>query len=305
MRVLIHNYSTSQTTEPLYLTEAFNAIEGVTANIWSAQVNASTFDVFDSFKPDLFITDIKMISNDVIKYLSSAPNIEMLVNVSDARQEHIDQAKDVFNENNINCPFMFFNNPNEFNTLKRKGIDLASLMLGADIYLSKQNVDSPDYSADLGVFSDYDARDRLSEEVSNFRTYHFLSSSEDLAGEVDISMHHMHTYSLFPKYKKSIVTTKEPTIPQSFFDSIIYGNDTYIMPRYENQRDKLSETMKKVLGVGFDLTSLDSEIDFSLLKRKVLESHTCLSRAKRICEKLKRNEVADKLQEEIEFLSWV
>ena len=118
-------------------------------------------------------------------------------------------------------------------------------------------------------------------------------------------MHHMHTYSLFPKYKKSIVTTKEPTIPQSFFDSVIYGNDTYIMPRYENQRDKLSETMKKVLGVGFDLTSLDSEIDFPLLKRKVLESHTCLSRAKRICEKLKRNEVADKLQQEIEFLSWV
>ena len=69
MRVLIHNYSTSQTTEPLYLTEAFNAIEGVTANIWSAQVNASTFDVFDSFKPDLFITDIKMISNDIFYFL--------------------------------------------------------------------------------------------------------------------------------------------------------------------------------------------------------------------------------------------
>ncbi len=304
MRVLIHNYSTPQSTEPLYLTEAFNAIDGVTANIWSPQVDASTFDVFDSFKPDLFITDIKFISNDIIKYLSSSPNLQIIVNVSDAQQEHIDQAKQVFEDNNINCPFLFFNNANDFNKLKRKGVDLVSLMFGADIYLGKQNINSPEFKADLGVFSDYDARDRLDDVVSDYRVHHFLSSNEELAGDVDIAMHHMHTYALFPKYGKSIVTTKESVIPQSFFDSVIYGNETYILPRYEGQRDKLSETLKKVLNVGFDLTSLDSEIDFTLLRRRVLESHTCLSRAKRICEKLKQDEIAKLLQQEIEFLSW-
>ena len=60
MKILFHNYSNSTSTEPIYL---YNALQkcGVESFIW-ADPNMSAYDVFDTTKPDVFVTHFKTFS---------------------------------------------------------------------------------------------------------------------------------------------------------------------------------------------------------------------------------------------------
>ena len=55
MKILFHNYSSSTSTEPLYLHNALQKC-GVESVIWG-DPNMSAYDVFDTTKPDVFVVD--------------------------------------------------------------------------------------------------------------------------------------------------------------------------------------------------------------------------------------------------------
>ena len=68
MQVLIQNYATSRSTEPLYFSETLNEV-GVRAILWQ-NPEVGAFDMFDTVQPSLFVTNYKLITNDIIKYLT-------------------------------------------------------------------------------------------------------------------------------------------------------------------------------------------------------------------------------------------
>ena len=301
MKVLIQNYASPDSTEPLYICEALNSLDGVEANIWSASENSSVFDAFDTIKPEMFITHFGYMTNDVVKYLSNNKRIEMLVNVTGATQEVIDQFDEMVSSKNINCPLAFYNTPSSLNLILQRKVKLLSILHGADIYLSQQSVDTPEYEADLAIISNYDVKDRMSEITNSFDTYHYLSTNQEIAGEVDIVAPAMHLYGLYKRYKNILITQDTLCVPQVLFDSIFYGNNVFYLPKYDSQKEKMTGILKSSLKTDENITDMENK-NASLIKDKIISSHTCLSRVKRMFSKIKHSEIAKQIDEQIKGL---
>ncbi len=305
MKTLIQNYANTESTEPLYICESLNDLEGEEANIWTPD-GSSAFDAFDTTKPDVFITHFGYLTNDILKYLSQNNNIELLVNVTGATQDVIDQLDDIVDSSGINCPFVFYNSPSAFNTIKQRKTKMINIMLGADIYLSKQSVETPEYKADLAVISNYTVKGRLSDITDGFDVHHFLSTNQELANEVDIVAPTMHLYGLYGKYENILVTQDTQDIPQVLFDSILYGKNVFFLPKYESQKDKMYEVLDSSLKAPLPLIDTDPKEEWEekalAVKNKVLSSHTCLSRVKRLASKLQNKDLVSKIEKKIKDL---
>ena len=110
MKILLQNYATSDTSEPLYISECVNSLAGLESFLWKDN-SVSAFDMFDVIQPTTFITHYSLLSKDIIKYLSGNNKIECVLNVTGAEQQHIDMIDEIVATNKIQCPFIFTNQP--------------------------------------------------------------------------------------------------------------------------------------------------------------------------------------------------
>ena len=289
MQVLIQNYATSRSTEPLYFSETLNEV-GVRAILWQ-NPEVGAFDMFDTVQPSLFVTNYKLITNDIIKYLATNPGIDCVINVTDATQQHIDTVVSVFANNRISCPFMFTNYPKELNTLIGSTIPIVSIMHGVDCYLPSQNIDIPDYNIQLGVFTDTPESASINEVTNGIDTYHKISYEEDSQGG-DIIATAMHLYPLFGKYDQCVII-EEDYVPQSFFDSLFYGNETYLISKLKPLKSMgLPDNILR--GDSSPLPSV-GEVDFTSIKATVRDKHTCHNRVSSILDNLKCSDLSKKV----------
>ena len=301
MQAIIQNYATANSTEPLYISECLNAIDGCKATVWNDS-QASVFDIFDIVKPDVFITHYRMLSSDVIKYLSGS-NIECSFNMTGAQQEHIDQMDEMLRSHKINCPFMFTNQPQRFNMLLQRKTKLISIMHGADIFLPAQEVALPEYNLDMCLITNYKGdAERLTELLDNYSCYHTVSTDPELADHVDINMPTMSLYAAYPRYKKIVITHESNYMPQYFFDSLLYGNETYFFTRHKAQQEKTDSVVKDILNTKQSLVCEYDEIergsvDFTKIRKNLLMKHTCVNRVKRMLSRLKCGVIADQLDD--------
>jgi len=263
--------------------------------------------MFDVIQPTTFITHYSLLSKDIIKYLSGNNKIECVLNVTGAEQQHIDMIDEIVATNKIQCPFIFTNQPLKLNSLLQRSVKLISIMHGADIFLPNQNIEAPEYSIDLGVISNYSLKDRFKSLVKKHDTYHYISSDEKLADEVDIISPALHLYKLYNKYKKIVITQESMHVPQSIFDAIFYGNEVYYNPKYDSQKERMDTVVKHILKsrqsmvCGFN-EIMSNDIDFKRIKNLVVSHHTCLSRVKRLLSKLNCSEANLKLDSSIQEL---
>ena len=299
MQALIQNYATPNSTEPLYVSECLNAIDDCKSTVWNSN-QISAFDIFDIVQPDVFITHYRMLSNDLIKYLSGS-KIECVFNITDAQQDHIDQLDEVFRSHKIKCPFIFTNQPRLFNTLLQRKTKLISVMHGADIFLPAQGITLPEYQLEMGLITNYKCdTERLNKLLGHYSCYHTLSTDQELSNHVDISTSAMPLYAIYNRYKKMIITHESNYIPQYFFDSLLYGNETYYLTRHSGQQEKTNGVIKEMLQTKCSLACDHDEIekgkiDFAKLRNQLLTKHTCANRVKRILSRLSCNVLADKL----------
>jgi len=299
MKVLLQNYVTSSVTEPLYISECVNALEGCEATVWSPN-DVSVYDIFDIVKPDLFITHYSFISEDLIKYLSGSKKTTAVFNVTMAQQEHLDKLDDMIFTNKIQCPFMFTNQPVLLNNLLERKTKLISIMHGADIFLGRQRNDPPDYEIDLGFLSGYPASDKMVEFAQNYNTYHHLTQNEQIREGVDLYLPAVAMYSLFSKYKTTVVSMDNMYIPQSFFDAVLYGNSVYYHSKYDSQTEKMNSTLQSLfktsdsLACDFDKI-VANKCNAKLIRKSLLSRHTCIHRTKRLFSYLKCSEIEREL----------
>ena len=293
MKVLIQNYTTNSTTEPLYISECVNSVDGCEAAVWNK--NVSAYDMFDIVEPDLFITHLSLLTPDIIKYLSQNKSISAIFNVTMVEQMHVDQLDSMVSENKIQCPFFFTNQPKILNRLRQKNIKLVSIMHGADIFLSQQQPVGFDYDIELGIVSNYEVGDRFKDLVDNFNSYHYLTQNTKLTEGFDISIPVMQMYSLWNKYRKIVITMDDMYLPQSFFDAIVYGNDVFYHPKYGSMKGKMNSNLQSMLGISQSLSCSFEQIvsgqDHSDVKKKILDRHTCAHRVKRMFSQLNCSEI--------------
>jgi len=303
MKVLVQNYATSSITEPLYISEAINSIRGCEATVWSDQ-NVSSYDMFDITKPDIFITHYRLLTEDTIKYLTNHKNVRFLLNITSAQQDHVDIASRIVADNKIDCPFFFTNQPALLNKLVEKTTKIMSVMHGADVFLSKQKTEVPDYELDLGLLSNYSIGNRFDDFLENFNTYHLITQNEELSKEVDVSLSEFRMHAVYNKYKTLVITQDSMSLPQSFFDAVLYGNKVLLHSKYESQTDKMNSAIQSLLKVNDSLSIatdkiIDSKIDTDRIKSQVLSGHTCLHRVRRLFSKLKCSELDTALSQMI------
>ena len=270
-------------------------------------LSGGVFDMFDTFKPDIFIAHAGALTADILKYLVSNRRIECIFNITGSQQENLDALDTLVKQNGIRCPFFFTNQPESLNSLLQRNTKLISVMHGADIFLSEQPVDIEEYKIDLGVFTNYDIKDRLNEFFSEYESYHVISSLEDLSGVVDVVVPPIGIHKIYGNYSRNIIATENLCVPQSLFDSLLYGNKTYLKPKYSSQDSKGNEVIQSALNLGDDIMAPDlvyirkeDVLDFNKIRSLVLKNHTCLSRVKTIFSNLKCRPVETAMDKMIE-----
>ena len=287
MRILIHNYTSILSTEPMYLARSFEIV-GHEVHLWN-DPNASVFDTFDQFKPDLFITHFQFINNDCIKYLSQNKDIQLVVNCTGATTDQLKSVAANILENNINCPVLFTNAGAGLKYAKTEKIRMESVLPGLDVFLPPQVL--PDYKLDIGVVA-LEPNETIDKAIKNKDTYHLLklTTSDERDKNFDMPVNILNLRSLYSKYKEiTFATPMSIVFSQLFYEATFYADKVSF---------KLTEEEQPMFDSFLQQVFKEEQTDdiSNALKSQIKSNHTCISRAARLCKFLKDSETKLKLE---------
>jgi hypothetical protein len=266
MKFLIYDYSTPWNTEPLYFNESLNKLShiGVESHIFDK--NMSIFDNFDYVKPEVFITAIQHLNNDIISYLQNTPNrlFTLVINTNNANEKVIKEL----NSHLKSLPIKFL----LFGTKKiEETKEYAQIMQCADIFSYSDTKLKFNINKLIFVDSKEDLVDYDNE------TYHYTSTNFDLKKDVDFMLTAAQFKSIYKNYDKIIFKDINYIGSQVAFDAIFSGTKV-IFDTKEDSTDTLNHIFK---GQKF-LSS-------------VKQHHTCLNRTKGLLSGLSLNDLAQEV----------
>ena len=195
MKVLLQNYSSPLSTEPMYFYRCLNHA-GIATSLWS-DPRTSAFDAFDMFKPDIFIGHWKFLTSDVVKYLSQNKSIQTTLNVSFATQEDIEKIDQVLDSSNVSVDFLFTNQHEALYKLKSK-YKLVNIVPAADVFIPTDS-SLKDWKNECAILSTTPHKMFL-EACKNQEVYHKLCFGTQ-SDAFDISVDIQSLPSLVPNYK--------------------------------------------------------------------------------------------------------
>lgn len=286
MKILIQNYSSTLSTEPMYLDSCFNNTEKlIQSNIWDTN-SISTFDAIDKTSPNIILCHYSApVLNDVFKYLSKNSNIELVLNITGIQQKHLDILENLIEMNSINCPLLITNihkSIYEVKSTKRRKI--FNLLPAVDLFIPVFN-NVPDYSIEAAVISD--SKDIASKNL-NFKTYHKIGigTNDDF---FDFSVRVSNMVSLYKRYQKIILASTLPTTFSQFFFDAIYHSNKVVLKTNDDKK------MGEIIGELFEPGEEDEDMA-SIVKNQIKTKHTCYNRAARLMKELKNEQAAKILQ---------
>lgn len=287
MKILIQNYTSLLSTEPMYIAKSLELAEQEVF-LWN-DPNMSAFDVFDSFKPDVFLTHYHFLNQDAVKYLSQNKKIQCVLNISGITNEDLEKVTDVIEKEGINCPFVFTNAHQLLPKPKSSKIKVESILPGVDIFLPEQQF--PDYDLDLGVIG-LEMNKEIEDYVAETETYHLLklTTSPEQDKNFDMPINIITMRSLYSKYKEIMIATGMNVIfSQVFYDAITHSKKVTF---------KIDKEEQPLLDQFLASTFMEEETEdlSSALKRQIKTRHTCVSRAARFCKFLKDSDTKLKLE---------
>lgn len=284
MRILFHNYSNEVTTEPLYLFQALRQ-SGLDAHIW-ADKRVSAFDIFDRVKPDVFVSHYRNITPDVMKYLEQAPNINLVLNVTDISEAQMKDVEAYLTSKNIKVPLVFTNNfsykPRPFTKFKCERLypafDLFRIRQQPETVLCKEAVLSLEYN------------DFLEEQLKDKDVYHLVQVTEGEKNEhFDLRVNASSIQELAQYYHKfTLCGNTDLCSSQLFFD--LNFNAHNITVQVEDD-----ENFNKFLSDIF--VDGDTEGDIGKqIKNQLKSRHTPFHRAATFCKYLKAKDEMSKVE---------
>lgn len=283
MITLVYNYASNGSTEPLYLQKCISEAGG-TSHLW-ADDNISTFDIFDSIKPDVFICHFSRFTTDMLKYLSSHKNISIVLNITGATDEHIQSIDQAFSSNNINCPFFFTNTHKLIRTVNTKR-ELKYILPGIDVFLPK--LTPPLFNADA-CYITTEKSDLLSKFVQDDgkESYHLISIGN---GEgFDIQLNIKDLISFFDKYKVcNIVGSIDFVMSQMFYEASFRSKGISLRVS-DKDHDKITEIFKSLF-----VEEQGKNIG-DVVRQQLKHSHNCFNRTSQLVRALRDEELASKI----------
>lgn len=294
MKVLIQDYSSFFSTEPMYLDRCFNDTREVQSALWNTK-QISTFDVLDRFTPDVLICHGSTKSlNDIFRYLQGNNNIELIINITGLNEMNISLLESIISKHNFKCPFFISNYHEELYQYKEQNIKIVNLLPAVDLFLKAPPV--VDFDIQAGIIS-RSRKDLVEQECKKYGTHHKLTiqgapSKDDF---FDIPVNIMNLTGLYDKYQNVIIADDISFVfSQLFFDSTLKSKRTIL-------RTDQDEKVNKILASLFHEDESGDDIS-NIIKRQVKEKHTCLNRAAKILRALNNESAAQKLQKVSESL---
>ena len=275
MRVLIDNYSSRTSTEPIYFEQTMKRV-GIEAVVWNRN-QISTYDVFDRVQPDLFITHYNHLDNDIIKYLfGSTKPLDLVLNVTGLDEEKsvaLNQLLKDLKTKKVNVPFVFSNTPEGIPEARLKDFKTHSILPGADLFIPNHSGLDFEIGTAMLYMGDLEGKPyKVQNNSGEHETYHNIEIGEKTEFS-DFSATAVDMMPLYSKYKQiCFIGRPEYLVSQLLFDSKIRHDNVKLVS--DNQ-----ERLDTILG-GVCKTNLASPQD-------IKTRHTCLHRTKRLLSKLK------------------
>jgi hypothetical protein len=285
MRTLVYDYSSSMSTEPSYIVNCIKSAGGE-AELWTNRA-ISAYDMFDSYKPDVFICHFTNISQDIAKYLNAHKNVSLVLNVTGASQEAIRVLEENITNNGISCKFMFTNVPYEVTPIIGNKIKVTNILPGLDVFQKKQ--ESVLFNIGTAVVSTQplEAMDAVTEGLD---TYHLLSLSNN--EDYDISVDIGALISIYDKYERFILADALPIVTSQVFFETAYRAKFIKVELNKSDRDKFERFLKRIF------SGQDSVQDIgNVVKEQIAQNHHCYKRVARLVKQMGDEELAKTLSE--------
>ena len=288
MKTLFQNYCSVLSTEAMYMQRCLQEL-GQESHMWSEQ-NQSVFDTFDMVNPEVFITHFRSLSQDALKYLAGSKKIDLVLNVTGASDQDVEQIQEVVKQANINMPLMFTNLYDSTNNLQKTRRDVKGIYPAADVFIP--NLATPPYKLDTCFFA-LDNNELLKDLRKNEKgDYHVVSFNPNHPEDnyCDMTLDVTSAVTFYDKYKKSyLVGDINFVSSQILFDSILKSDSVKI--KVPDQQQKMLDSIFATLfkeSEGADMTSI--------IKSQVKSRHNCFRRTARLARLLKNNELSSKLE---------
>ena len=296
MRVLIQDYSSPNSTEPMYLCQSFNSI-GIQAALWNSD-RISAYDIFDSFQPNLFIAHFTRVTSDCVKYLTQNQHIKCALNMTGAQQNHVEQLDGIIRNTGLNCQFIFTSTPKDMNKLKSTVVEVVELLPAADIFAAATQPKPQDFDIENCVITNYDSRSRFSSQLEG-TSHHFVSNEAELTEHIDITAPELNLQALYPNYKNIIISRDDQSIPQSLFSGIYHGANVFYKGKYETQAQVVMSALQNIYRGVEGCFELGESFSHKKIREETIKKHTCFNRAQKVCAKLEWHEIKQKFDEKI------
>ena len=285
MKTLIQNYSSGLSTEPLYFNQCFSQC-GLECHLW-ADPSISTFDMFDSTMPEVFISHYKFITNDIIKYLSQNNKIETIINITGANPNELQSIEDICEQQNIKVPFVFTNLYSFMHNLKPKRVKLVDIIPAADIFLP--SLPAPNFQIDLAILST-SKNDIIPTVTKNRSVYHLLSLGQENE-EFDLAVDLKTMMGLYNKYKEIMLIDDVVLVSsQILFETSLKAHKVSVRVDKEQQ-----PILDRVLAMLFHEQNEVEDMG-EVVRQQILRKHTCFNRTARLSRFLKNEEASKQLQ---------
>lgn len=286
MKVLISDYSSDLTSEPLYLSTCFNQA-GCKSTLLTKQT--SLYDGFDMCKPDVFITHHDHLSKDLLIYLTENTNhkIDLIINITGIGQDYLTKLDTILSENKIK-PTLYFINYYDHSLASKNNI--VSILPAADLFLTSE---AKQYEIEYALMI------QSKEDATPLGdTYHTVTTMKNIDQIADIFLPVHRLCHLYPNYKSIVFRYFNGIFPQAFFDAAIRTDSVFFELVNNANKKILDKQLKKLLG-GENYCSLSSK-DSGKIKNITLNKHTCYNRAKSLLSQLPAKEYVDNLQKILE-----
>ena len=284
MNTLIYNYSSNYSSEALYLQRCIKEAGG-TSHLW-ADKSISTFDIFDSIQPDIFICHFSAFTTDMLKYLSNNKNVSVILNITGATNDHIQSVEHAFDANNIRCPFLFTNTHELIKTVNTKR-PLKYILPGVDLFLPQ--LTPPPFDVDACYIAT-EKSDLLSKFIKddNKASYHLISIDDKEGFDVQLNIKDL--ISFFDKYKIcNIVGSIDFVMSQVFYEASLRSKGISLRVNDEDH-SKITKMFESlfVQEEGKDIGSV--------VRQQLKYKHSCFNRTSQLVRELKDNALATKIE---------
>lgn len=285
MKCLIQNYSTRLSTEAMYFHTSLKHA-GCESNLW-ADASISAYDIFDSFKPDVFICHFMYITDDIIKYLSSHKQITMVVNITGCDDNSLKIVEETLLSAGVNCKLLFTNTHGNIKMYKTDKIKIANIMPGLDVFLPTGEL--PLYQVGAGIIT-FDRSPLVEDVIKNRDSYHLISVGESGEG-FDFHLNLKDLVSIYDKYEEIFLVGDISFVLSQLFFEATYRSKTITLKVPKEQQSIADNTVSSLFK---HVKDVDLQ---SLIKAQILSKHNCFNRTSRLAKLIGDETLSNKLRE--------